>query len=73
MNRQISEMNAEELGQLFPVILSDRKSEEMKFIDSQERQEFIFSLITEHQQKLIDFTGIFGNKNWRKEIVVKRV
>jgi rubrerythrin len=43
-----------------------------KFFSSEECQEFIVSQITKHQQKLIDFTRNFGDRDWRKEITVKR-
>jgi len=55
---EFSEMNA-----IFKLMATE-------FIHSQEREHFIVSIITEHQQKLVDFTHNFGDKCWRKEIII---
>ena len=40
------------------------------FIHSQERKQFIISEIGKHQQKLVDFTRNFGDRDWRKKITI---
>lgn len=44
-----------------------------EFIHSQERKQYIVSEITKHQQKLVDFTRNFGDRNWRKGININHV
>ena len=44
-----------------------------EFIHSQERRQFIVSQISEHQQKLVDFTHNFGDRDWRKEVIINHV
>lgn len=44
-----------------------------EFISSDKRKEFVYSAITQHQQKLVDFSRNFGNREWREEIKIQRI
>jgi rubrerythrin len=60
------ELEFSEVNSIFLLLTSE-------FIHSQEQEQFIFSEITKHQQKLVDFTNNFGNKDWRKGISIHAV
>ncbi len=38
-----------------------------------DRKKFIISEIIQHQKKLLDFNGNFGNKSWRQKIAIQPV
>jgi len=44
-----------------------------EFVPSEEREQFVVSEITQHQQKLIDFNRNFGDRDWRKGISIHAV
>ena len=60
------ELEFSEVNSIFLLLTSE-------FIHSQEQEQFIFSEITEHQQKLVDFTHNFGDRDWRKGISIHAV
>jgi rubrerythrin len=45
----------------------------IKFVPSEERKQFIISEIKQHQQKLVDFTHNFGDRDWRKGISIHAI
>jgi rubrerythrin len=44
-----------------------------EFVPSAERKKQVISEITQHQQKLLDFSRNFGDRNWRKGINIQRI
>ena len=41
------------------------------FMRQEEEEQFVASVIDEHQKKLVDFTEHFGDRNWRKQILAR--
>lgn len=60
------ELEFSEVNSIFKLMTTE-------FINSQEREQFIISEIRNHQQKLVDFTQNFGDRNWRKRIIINPV
>ena len=44
-----------------------------ELIPSEERKKFVVTEIKQHQQKLLDFSRNFGDRNWRKGINIQRI
>lgn len=41
-----------------------------EFVPSDTRRKFVVAEIAQHQKKLLDFSSNFGDRNWRKRIVI---
>jgi hypothetical protein len=44
-----------------------------EFVPFDERKQFVFSDIDQHQKKLLDFSRNFGGRDWRKGIDIQRI
>lgn len=44
-----------------------------EYVPSDERKKFVVSEITQHLKKLMDFSSNFGDRNWRKGIIIQRI
>lgn len=60
------ELEFSEANTIFKLMINE-------FIHSQKSKQFIISQLSEHQQKLVEFTNNFGDRYWRKEIIVNHV
>ncbi len=58
------EIESSEVNNLFMLLAN-------KFISSEDRKKLLLSEINDHQQKIVDFPKIFGDKIIRKEIKAK--
>jgi hypothetical protein len=60
------ELENSEVNSIFKFLTSE-------LIPSDKQEEFIFSTIKQHQQKLLDFDRNFGDSEWRKGIKIQRI
>lgn len=45
----------------------------IKFVPDEDREQFVVSEITQHHQKLLNFSSDFGDRNWRKGINIQDI
>lgn len=60
------ELELSEVNVIFKLLATE-------FVPSEERKQFVVSEITQHQQKLVDFSRNFGDRDWRKGISIHSV
>jgi len=59
------EFEFSEINAIFKILVTE-------FIQVDERRKFIVSEIMNHQKKLVDFSKNFGDRRWRREVLVRR-